>query len=145
MINMKTNKEEAFDKMLNYAEQLAHNYGLFNVEEKKSTFWADFGSRELKWTDGKNKGVRVEFRSRFGNPRIDFRNNNDFAAVELSQGHRATGEKDEKGYDMIEYDGIYRPYEIQAWGEGGLAMVNIMWQELSALIHEPTNDFIEEE
>ena len=142
---MNTNKEEASKKMFEYAEQLARNYGLNCIEDKQSTFWADFGSREVKWMNGQDKDISVEFRSRFGCPRIDFHYRKDFSAVELGQGYRPTGEKDEHGFEKNEHDGIYRPNEIQAWGEGGLAMATIMWRELSELIHQPTNDFIEEE
>ena len=140
---MESNKQQACDAMKAYAEELARNYGLNCVEEKQNTFWSDLGSPVYIYTDGKSKEVKIEYRMRFGSPRIDFHNGQDFASVELGQGYRPTGEKDKYGHDKYEHDGIYRPNETQTWGEGGLAMLNIMWQELSHLIHEPSNEFYE--
>lgn len=142
---MKTNKQEAYNKMLKYAEQIAENYGLDQREEEKNTFWADFGTIVTYWKCEKYSDIRLVFRTRFGNPRIDFHNVNSFASIELSDGRLATGNKNEKGEDIYEHDGVFRPYEIQAWGANGLKLANRMWEELSQLIHEPIYGFITEE
>ena len=135
-------RKEAFDKMKLYAEELAKNYGLETCKETVSTFWGDFGSKEYTYTHGNDRNIRVQLRSRFGNPRIDFHYHECCSCVELATGRRPTGKKDKNGYEEYEHDLVYRPNDTQAWGAGGVAMLNIMWQELSHLIHEPSNEFI---
>lgn len=136
-------REEAFAKMKRYAEELAKTYDLGCCEEKKSDFWADFGSIDYTWTNGQTRDIRITLRSRFGCPRIDFHYLKNLSAIELQTGSRPTGKFDKYGYEEYESDCTYRPKEIQAWGDGGLAMVNLMWQELANIIHEPTNEYIE--
>lgn len=138
-----TASAKAFEQMKAYAEQLATSYGLNCCEEKKSTFWADFGATEYTWTNGHGRDIRVELRSRFGSPRLDLYNRKNLSAIELQCGSRPTGKYDKYGHEEYEHDCTYRPSEIQAWGAGGLEMVTVMWEELSELIHTPTNDYIE--
>lgn len=142
---MKTNKQEAYDKMLKYAETIAENYRIDQRKETKSEFWADFGTSVVSWSCSRFDDMRITFRTRFGNPRIDFYYQSSFASVELADGQRITGRKDEKGRDIYEHDGIFRPYCIQAYGVYGLKLANRMWEDLSQLIHEPVNCFIAQE
>lgn len=140
---MKTNKEEACEKMLQYAKKIAKQHGLNCVKENMNTFWADFGTVEYKFTDGKSNENRLVYRMRFGCPRIDLHIGKDLASVELGDSCRNTGEKDEKGNDVMEHDGVFRPKETQSWGSNGIHMLVRMWEDLANLIHIPSNDFIE--
>lgn len=125
-----------------YAEKVAERYGLTNKTESKNDFWGDYGKPVIVWGND-DKSIKVELRTRFENPRIDVHIGEDYAGVEIGRGSRKTGSKDKYGYDEYEYDKVYRPREMQAWGENGLKIVSLMWKALSTLIHKPANGYIE--
>lgn len=122
--------------MEQYAKEMAKFLNLTHIEEKKSEFWADFGSIERTYRTDHTDYIRITFRYRFGAPRIDYHNGQDFASVELGMGSRIIGK------DKYEYDNVWRPYQIQAWGALGLQMATTMWEQLSKRVHVPTNKFI---
>lgn len=131
----KTNKEEASKEMQAIAKELARHLNLSILKEEVSDFWADKGTPIITYTADITSNIKVEFRYRFGNPRISYWNNEDFAAIELGQGilKKSNG-------DYI-YDGVYRPYETQTWGACGMNMAKMLWTKIEERIHVSTNHF----
>ncbi len=138
------NYDEVYAAVYEYAETIARNLNMTVKKENQSSFWGDYGKKEIIWQKENDKERYCEFRTRFGNPRIDLHCGEDYGGVEIGRGYRLTGKKDKYGFDEIEHDSVYRPKEIQAWGVMGLSMATEMWNELSKIIHKPANGYIEE-
>ena len=138
------NFDEVYAAVYEYAETIAKNLNMTVKVEKTNSGWSDFGEAVIVWHKKNDLTRRCEFRTRFGNPRINLHCGEDFGSVEIGRGYRKTGKKDKYGYDELERDSVYRPKEIQAWGVMGLSMATEMWNELSMIIHKPANGYIEE-
>lgn len=138
------NYDEVYAAVYEYAETIARNLNMTVKKENQSSFWGDYEKKEIIWQKENDKERYCEFRTRFGNPRIDLHCGEDYGGVEIGRGYRLTGKKDKYGFDEIEHDSVYRPKEIQAWGVMGLSMATEMWNELSKIIHKPANGYIEE-
>ena len=138
------NFDEVYAAVYEYAETIAKNLNMTVKVEKTNSGWGDLGKDVIVWHKKNDLTRRCEFRTRFGNPRIDLHCGEDFGSVEIGRGYRKTGKKDKYGYDELERDSVYRPKEIQAWGVMGLSMATEMWNELSKIIHKPANGYIEE-
>ena len=138
------NFDEVYAAVYEYAETIAKNLNMTVKVEKTNSGWGDLGKAVIVWHKKNDLTRRCEFRTRFGNPRIDLHCGEDFGSVEIGRGYRKTGKKDKYGYDELERDSVYRPKEIQAWGVMGLSMATEMWNELSMIIHKPANGYIDE-
>ena len=138
------NFAEVYAAVYEYAETISKNLNMTVKVEKTNSGWGDLGKAVIVWQKKNNKKHYCELRTRFGNPRIDLHCGEDYAGVEIGRGYRLTGKKNKNGFDDIEYDSVYRPREIQAWGVMGLSMATEMWNGLSKIIHKPANGYIEE-
>ena len=135
--------EQTAQAVKTLAAKLAAKQNLETRTVRQSTFWADNGAEIITWTNA-DGSERIEYRTRFGNPVLEWKDGHDMACVDVARGSRPTEEKDKYGYNIYEYDNCYRPREFQAWGANGLVMLKYLVSRLERVTHKASNDFITE-